>query len=408
MLSESDSSERNLRHQSSWNQATCASSHSTGLTIASFGQNNRGPSRSRVRSRVRGLASRNRCGRDSGNMGETKHSMKIALITPAGVRSRSGNRHTATRWAAMLRSLGHRVRISIHWDGRAADAMIALHARRSHASIAQFSERYPDSPVVVVLTGTDLYRDIRTDRDAQASLALADRLVVLQDMGRLELPARFRGKTRVIYQSAEVHASREPPSRRFRVAVIGHLREEKDPFRAALALAHLRDLPELEIVQLGEALSPEMARSARRLGRADPRYRWLGNVPHWVAMRWLARSHVLVLSSRMEGGANVVCEAAAAGLPGIASRGSGNIGMLGRGYPRTYRLAGDRALARQLRRAALDPAYRERLEHLMATRRPLFRPAAGREGMHRLLADLAPRPTSSRSRISRTRPKLRP
>src|SRR5712691_11280699 len=387
MLSESASSDRSLRHQSSWNQATCPSSHSTGLTIASFGPNNCGPSRSRVRSRVRRLASRNRCGRDSGNMGEFKHSMKIALITPAGARSRSGNRHTATRWAAMLRSLGHRVRVSIRWDGRAADAMIALHARRSHASIVRFRERFPASPLVVVLTGTDLYRDIRTDSDARASLVLADRLVVLQDVGRLELQARFRRKTRVIYQSAEVHASGEPPSSRFRVAVIGHLREEKDPFRAALSLAHLVDLPQLEVVHLGEALSRDMSQEAQRLMRVDRRYRWLGNVPHWAALRWLSRSHALVLSSRMEGG--------------------GNVGMLGRGYPGYYRLADERSLARQMRRAALDPTYYARLKRLTAARRPLFRPAAEREGLRKLLAEFAPRPRSSRSRTSRTGAKLR-
>jgi len=313
--------------------------------------------------------------------------MKIALLTPAGARSRSGNRHTAVRWAAMLRALGHKVRVSVSWDGQPADAMIALHARRSHASIVQFRERFPDSPLVVVLTGTDLYRDIHRDRDAQASLALADRLVVLQEMGRLELPARFRRKTRVIYQSAEVHASRKPPSRRFRVAVIGHLREEKDPFRTALALAHLRDLPELEIVQLGEALSPEMAREARRLMRADPRYRWLGNVPHWTALRWLSRSRVLVVSSKMEGGANVICEAAAAGVPVIASRVSGNIGMLGRGYPGYYALADQRALARKIRRAASDALYYARLKRLIAARRALFLPETERRGLKRLIAE---------------------
>jgi len=337
-------------------------------------------------------------------MGEIKHNMKIALITPAGARSRSGNRHTATRWAAMLRSLGHRVRVSVRWDGRAADAMIALHARRSHASIAQFRERFPDSPLVVVLTGTDLYRDIRTDRDARASLALADRLVVLQDMGRFELPARFRRKTRVIYQSAQVHASGEPPSSRFRVAVIGHLREEKDPFRAALALAHLADL-DIEVAHLGEALSPGVAREAERLMRFDRRYRWLGNVPHRAALGWLSRSDLLVLSSRMEGGANVICEAAAAGVPVIASRVSGNVGMLGRGYPGYYRLADERSLARQIRRAVLEPDYYARLERLTAARRPLFRPAAEREGLRRLLAELAPHRRSSR--IARTGAKLR-
>jgi putative glycosyltransferase (TIGR04348 family) len=322
--------------------------------------------------------------------------MKIALITPAGPRSRNGNRHTALRWAGMLRALGHSVRVARVWDGRPADAMIALHARRSHASIAAFRGRAPDRPLAVVLTGTDLYRDIRGDRDARASLDLGDRFVVLQDMARKELAPSLRRRTRVIYQSAESRPSRA--ARGFRIVVLGHLREEKDPFRAALALAHLKDLPEIEVLHLGEAIAPGMERRARRMMRLDSRYRWIGGVSHRRALGLLAGSRLMVLSSRMEGGANVVCEAAAAGVPVIASRVSGNVGMLGRGYPGYYRLGDERALARLIRRAATDPAYYARLKRLTASRRPLFRPSAEKAGLRALVADLRGLQRSSSSR----------
>ena len=98
------------------------------------------------------------------------------------------------------------------------------------------------------------------------------------------------------------------------------------------------------MIHLGAALDPKLEAEARA-GCARPRYRWLGSVPHARALRWLASSHAMVISSRMEGGANVVCEALRIGVPVLASRISGNVGLLGRGYP-GYFPAGGRTRAR--------------------------------------------------------------
>ncbi len=307
--------------------------------------------------------------------------MRIALITPAASTPRSGNRQTARRYGAFLRRAGHRVHAASSWDGSRSDLMIALHARKSHASIASFRARYPDRPLVVVLTGTDLYGEIDTDALARESLESATLLVTLQELGRLELAPRLRHKLRVVFQSARAPRRKRKAKGRFRICVLGHLREEKDPFRAALALAHLPAATGVELVQLGDALSPGMALEARSLMRADRRYRWLGSRPHSRALAWLASSHLLVVASRMEGGANVVCEAARAGVPVLASRIRGNVGMLGRKYPGYFPLGDGRALSRLIDRARRDRAFYRRLERGLAARRALFAPAAERRGL---------------------------
>lgn len=127
--------------------------------------------------------------------------MKVCLVTPAPARSRKGNRVTALRWTRMLRDLGHRVVVEEAYGGQRCDMMVALHARRSHASIDRFHRRHPGLPLVLALTGTDLYGDIHTDPQAQASLEMASRFVLLQPAGIAELPERLRPKARVITQS---------------------------------------------------------------------------------------------------------------------------------------------------------------------------------------------------------------
>lgn len=313
--------------------------------------------------------------------------MKIAIVTPAAAATRTGNRHTAQRWAAMLRAAGHKVTLATEWNARPADILFALHARRSHASALRFREAYPEGNLVVVLTGTDLYRDIRHDASAQLSMKLAQRLVVLQDEGLKALPRQFRAKTRVIYQSAQVKSKATPPRNTFRACILGHLREEKDPFRAALALKLIGQQEAIELVHLGKPMSPAMAAEAKTLMADDPRYRWLGDMPHWRALGWLARSQLMVISSRMEGGANAIAEAVCAGVPVLASAIPGNIGMLGAAYPGYYPPGDETALAKLLTKAMRHQAYYQSLKRGIAARRHLFRPQSERASLLRLVRE---------------------
>ena len=289
----------------------------------------------------------------------------------------------------MLRELGHTVSIQVDWDGAPTDLMLALHARRSHASIRNYVMCYPDQPVILALTGTDLYRDIRTDAEAQASMQLAARMIVLQDMGLQELAPALRRKTRVVVQSAQVVQRPLPLKSCFEVVVSGHLRDEKDPFRAAAALAHLPDESRIRITHVGGAMSSEMAQQAKNWMVSNKRYHWLGEVTHGKALRLLARSRLMVISSRMEGGANVVSEALANNVPVIASRISGNIGLLGRDYAGYYALENERALARLLSRAETDVAFYRKLAAQCRARKPLVTHASERNALQRVLRDIA-------------------
>ncbi len=322
--------------------------------------------------------------------------MKIQIITPAALGSQAGNNITAGRWARLLTELGHRVEVARGFAGE-PDLVVALHARRSFEAISAARVAARSRPVVVALTGTDLYGDLPHSAEARQALEWAARIVVLQPLALDELEPRWKEKARVIVQSAEALASRapsdsvDPPNAdRFDVCVLGHLRAVKDPFRAAAASRLLHPGSRVRVIQAGAALSAEYAERARAEERENPRYRWLGELTQAEARRLLAQSRLLVLTSLSEGGANVISEALAVGTPIVSSRIPGSVGLLGADYAGYFPPGSETELARLLRRLETEARLYRCLQEQCAHLAPLVDPRRERAAWEALLNELAP------------------
>ena len=311
----------------------------------------------------------------------------ISLITPAKKQSKNGNRTTVIRWARMLREMGHNVGIDIEYGGVAADVMIALHAWRSAAAILRYRDQFPDRPLVVALAGTDVNTFLKSDPETTLrSMQMADALICLHDLIGEALPAPLRNKLHVVRQSAlPLSGPRRLAKRNFDICVIGHLRDEKDPFRTALAARKVLPASLIRVIHLGKAHTPDFANQAVAEMAVNPRYHWLGEVPGWQVRRELAKTRLMVISSHQEGGANVVSEAIVAGVPVIASNIAGNMGLLGRDYSGYYPVGDEVALARLLQRAETEPAFLKTLEREGRKLKPLFRPAHEKAALTRIL-----------------------
>jgi putative glycosyltransferase (TIGR04348 family) len=334
--------------------------------------------------------------------------MRIALVTPEIAGVAGGNRATSKRWAAIWRSLGHHVsRSAAAWPR--ADVLVALHAVKSAEAILAFHRGYPHRPIVLALTGTDLYPRLPRRGASARAFAAASRLLVLQPLALAQLSPAGRLKARVVLQSARPANQRRPPRAqtparaqdRFDVVVAAHLRAVKDPLRAAFASRALPPRSRLRILHAGAALSPDWARRAEAEMRRNARYRWLRAQSPAATRRLIANGQLLVVSSRLEGGANVISEAAMAGTPVLASRIAGNVGLLGPDYRGYFPPGNSTALARLLWRAETDAEFRRLLRRQLRRRAPSFRPARERAAWKRLLREVAPQRPVRATRTAR-------
>ena len=326
----------------------------------------------------------------------------MVIVSPALADANNGNWRTARRWQELLADRCA-VRITKDWpDAQAAgdEVMLALHARRSAAPIAAWASAHPGRGLAVVLTGTDLYQDIATDAAAQRSLALAQRLVVLQECGPEALPAAFRDKARVIFQSTPAcEPLADKPRDRLDAVMVGHLRAAKAPQVLWAAARQLAGREDIRLTHIGDgAGEPALAEQARATEQACPGYRWLGALPHEATLERIRSVHVLVHTSAMEGGAHVILEAVRCGTPVLASRVPGNLGMLGPTYDGYFPAGDGSALAALLLACRSGQGEKPgagllaRLGAQCALRAPLFDAGAERAALLSLLQELEPLP----------------
>jgi putative glycosyltransferase (TIGR04348 family) len=295
---------------------------------------------------------------------------------------------TALRWQGFLEELGYPVQVTESWSGGDAGLLIALHAYRSHQSIVAFKKQYLIRPIVLILTGTDIYRDIKNHSEVIESMEMAEQLIVLQSSAVNSVPAHLRHKVQVIYQSVEMDIRDSAVKEDFLVSVIGHLRDEKDPFCVVRSLPLLPSDSKITVKHLGLAMNPQMKDQATNFNATIDRYEWLGEVSHADALKVLSNSCLMVISSRMEGGAHVVSEAIALGIPVIASDIPGNRGLLGEDYPGYYPVANENALATLLYRAENTPTFYASLQKHIDLRRELITPAREKQSIQDLVSGL--------------------
>ena len=169
--------------------------------------------------------------------------------------------------------------------------------------------------------------------------------------------------------------------------MIGHLREEKDPLRAAFAVRQLPVESRIQVTHIGQALGDGFGAAARAETDRNPRYRWLGSQSHRKTRERLARANLLCISSKMEGSSNVLSEALASAVPVVATKISGLVGTLGSDFPGYYPVGSTAALRRLLLRAEGDRNFYNVLKRHSKKLAYLVKPRREMDAWRRLLRE---------------------
>lgn len=289
--------------------------------------------------------------------------MDILILCPIINALETGLYTTARRWETIFRQLGHNVRIASPSDAvTETDILVALNPVRC----SSYLEDLPlsETPLIVVLTGTDIYNELKKKPNFYRHLESARVLIGLHPGITEEVPERYRSKLRVIVQSAPNQKSRPQNNILYGQAIfIANLRYFKRPMTVFAAACALNENVNINITHIGDIVDDEYHFwSQPEFHKTVPRYNWLGAKTREDTASALASSDVMLIASSTEGGSNVQSEAISAGVPIISSRNRCVESLLGSDYPGLFDTDNHHQLACLIEKFFVDHSFRELLK----------------------------------------------
>jgi glycosyltransferase involved in cell wall biosynthesis len=233
----------------------------------------------------------------------------------------------------------------------------------------------------------------QAERSARALPLKRLRTVALRRARRIVVPSRYLAEIAVGWgldrTRIEVLTNPAPPPTDVEPAAlpdgtfvfVGRLTEQK---ALPVALAALAEVPEAQLVLVGDGPEREsLQRRARELG-LDGRVRFLGSLPRPEVLRQLAGARAAVLSSAWENLPHAAVEALSVGTPVVSTAVGGVPEVVHDGENGLLVPAGDvQALAAALRRMLDDPLH----DRLAAGAQPSVA-SIGRDATYERLEDL--------------------
>ncbi len=303
----------------------------------------------------------------------------IKIYSPSRDSAVTGNYVTSKRYAYHLQNLGYRVFVYNGFEEKVnvegVRCAFVLHAEKGSHVIKELAAK--NVPVVLVLTGTDLYRDIISTKNSKKercfrSIQLASAIVVLHENAvsdLLKVVSFPRERIFVVLQSVVDFKKRTflfKKKNHYKILLLSNIRKEKGIIVAISGFLEFQKnidaRTKFTLDHIGGVLDQGYFKKITNLLEGVKSVSFLGSIEKDKLQTMLASYDLLLHSSFIEGGSLVIQEAQNAGLPIIASDISCHAALLGSAYVGLHSVGSAKDVSEKLKTFFFDELCRKQME----------------------------------------------